>query len=244
MKKHRPRQCKPKPRIAKPAPAERREDGSLVFYHGGAGVLGVGDYLLPRALTGDPGSRAEWSDEWVKDAGLEDYEDDDFVFVTTNYKLAVRHAVLYRSGHGKLYEVIPEGTLEPDPARRQDCFRCSRAKIVAIKPVPWKLEQRIRSERPRENFKEAFDVFNQFVKDDPETLRRAQENALIAGQRIIEQKVGELATSDLSPRFIATELMAHAIRMVIPSCEMLLARVLAARHWEQVLATLPAQMRA
>lgn len=238
MKKHRLRQRKPQPRIA---PAERRSDGTLVFYHGGAGVLGIGDYILPRALCGDAGARADWPKSWVNAAGVEDHEDEDFVFVTTNFKLAVRHAVLHRSGRGKLYEVIQDGRIEADPARVADCFRCSRAKIVAIKAVPWKLKQSIRSERPR-NFEEAADDFEAFVKDDAETLRRAQENSLIAGQNLVEQKVGELATSDLSPRFIATELLAHGINMLVPSCELLFARVLAAKHWEEVLQNLPEEM--
>ena len=40
MKKHRPRQRKPRPRT-KAAPAEPRSDGTLKFYHGGVGGLAV-----------------------------------------------------------------------------------------------------------------------------------------------------------------------------------------------------------
>ena len=61
MKKHRPRRHnKPEPPRAtaasrtKAALAEQR----AAFYHGGFGRLSVGDYILPRNSTGQPGSRA------------------------------------------------------------------------------------------------------------------------------------------------------------------------------------------
>jgi hypothetical protein len=245
VKKHRPRPRKPKPPRAKVEPAERREDGSLVFYHGGPGWLNVGDFILPRGLTGADGARADWPEAYVTAAGVEDVDDADWVHITTNSKLAARFAVLHKSGNGKVFRVSPEGKIEPDQTRAQaqDCWRCSRAQIVAIEVIPYQDAQKIRAERPK-NFDEAADDFEQFVKDDAETLRRAQENALIAGQNLVEQKVGELATSDLSPRFIATELLAHAIHMLVPSCEILFARILAAKHWETVLSTLPVEMRA
>jgi hypothetical protein len=244
MKKHRHRQRKP--RIANAAPAERPSDEPVdgdAFYHGGAPGVGVGDYLLPRSLTGDAGSRAEWPDEWVKAAGVEDLEDGDWVFYTRNFKLAARCAVVHRSGHGRVYEVVPEGKIEADPARVQDCFRCSRAKVVAIKAIPDAFAQRIRAENPR-NFEEAASNFEKTVDDGAKTIRRAQDDAVSAGQELVRQKVAEICATDLSSQFIATELFAHALRLMVPDCDMWLARALAARHWETVLSTLPAQMRA
>jgi hypothetical protein len=88
MKKHRPRPRKPRNRKAPPAreaaatavvdAEEPHGDGA--YYHGGAGWLGVGDYILPRGLTGDQGSRADWPKEYFEAAGVpEDYEDGDYV---------------------------------------------------------------------------------------------------------------------------------------------------------------------
>jgi hypothetical protein len=108
VKKNRPRRPRnPRNRKA-PTVAAADEPSGDAYYHGGAPGVGVGNYLLPRNLTGDPGSRAEWPEQWVQAAGMEDYDDGDWVFVTKNFKLAVRCAVVHRSGRGQVYEVVPE----------------------------------------------------------------------------------------------------------------------------------------
>jgi hypothetical protein len=135
-----------------------------------------------------------------------------------------------------------KGKIEADPARVQDCFRCSRAKVVAIKAIPHALAQRIRAESPR-NFDEAAADFEKTVNDGAQTIRRAPDDAVSAGQKLVRKKVGEICAADLPSQFIATELMAHATRLLIPACDMWLSRALAARHWEHVIQSLPATLQ-
>jgi hypothetical protein len=123
-----------------------------------------------------------------------------------------------------------------------DCFRCQRAKIVGIKTIPYQLAQRIRAECPR-NFEEAADDFERCVEDGAATARRAQENTVRAGQNLVREKVGEICATDLSSRFIATELLAHSLRMLFPAHDIEVTRVLAAKHWEEVFQGLPQQLQ-
>ena len=104
-------------------------------YHGGNRGLRIGDFILPPAETG----RRSTSDIIVNQVHRRD-----MVYITPNYAAAS----LYASVHEQptVYEVSPEGDLEPDP----DCFcpglssACLRAKIVAIHKVPGKVIKKAR----------------------------------------------------------------------------------------------------
>lgn len=105
------------------------------YFHGGQRGLHIGDFILPPAETG----RACTSDIIPNQVHRRDR-----IYVTPD----MAAAYLYASVHAlpTVYEVLPEGDMEPDP----DCFApglsaaCLRAKIVAIHKVPGKIIKRAR----------------------------------------------------------------------------------------------------
>lgn len=107
----------------------------MAYFHGGNRGLRVGDFILPPATTG----RASTSDLIANNVHRRDR-----VYVTPD----VGGASLYASVQPlpTVYEVVPEGALEPDP----DCsdpglsFACPRAKIIAVHKVPGKVIKKAR----------------------------------------------------------------------------------------------------
>jgi len=139
MKKHRPRVKKLRKRQTK----EWSPKGG--WYHGGAPLLKAGDMLLPRSVTGAAGfSTVSESIRYL--LAPEILEDEDWVFVTSNVKLAFSYCSDHPSGNGWLYRVQPEGKIERDPDRLHDCFRCERARIIDVVRLPFRVKQQIRAE--------------------------------------------------------------------------------------------------
>lgn len=105
-------------------------------YHGGNRGLRVGEFILPPVDTG----RRSTSDIIVNRVHRRDR-----VYITPD----MAAASLYASVHAQptIYEVVPEGDIEPDP----DCFcpglssACPRARIVAVHKVPGKVIKKARA---------------------------------------------------------------------------------------------------
>jgi hypothetical protein len=99
------------------------------YFHGGNRGLKVGDYILPASAT----RRASASD-----FGAEKTHQKDRVYVSTNPS----HAQFFASASRDpvVYEVEPEGELEPDPdCRTGVSFACSKAKIISVHKIPGKI---------------------------------------------------------------------------------------------------------
>lgn len=107
----------------------------MPYFHGGQRGLRIGGYILPPSET----KKFSTSDYIANQVHRRDR-----VYITPD----LAAASLYASVHQlpTVYEVVPEGDLEPDP----DCFEpglssaCPRAKIVAIHKVPGKIIKRAR----------------------------------------------------------------------------------------------------
>ena len=70
-----------------------------------------------------------------------------------------------------------------------------------------------------------------------------QAQSLLASQALVAEKVNELLKkANLTPRWIATELFAQCLRMLVP-VDLHVARAASAKHWEDVIAGLPPEMR-
>jgi hypothetical protein len=102
---------------------QRNEKPRIRYFHGGNQGLQVGDYILPPDVA--PGA------DFVEHP----LHQKDRVYVST----ALAHAHFFASARPSpiVYEVEPEGTIEPDP----DCnvgisFTCPKAKVVAIHEIP------------------------------------------------------------------------------------------------------------
>lgn len=109
------------------------------YYHGGAPGRQRGAYILPPSITG----AACTADHVAKTDGVARR---DRVYVTTSFNAAL----LYAGGHrrGVIYEVEPDGELEPDP----DCnepglsYQCARArirKVLKVKPADLDAARRV-----------------------------------------------------------------------------------------------------
>lgn len=100
------------------------------YWHGGQSGLVVGDHLLSPEETGFRHFSGSFmnADEMQRSGYRRDR-----VYLVTIRAAAVMYAALHPSG-GCLYEVEPEGALEPDP----DCtepgmsWMCERARIVGV----------------------------------------------------------------------------------------------------------------
>jgi Rifampin ADP-ribosyl transferase len=98
------------------------------YYHGGNRGMKVGQYILPPSETGK---------ESASDFGAEKVHRKDRVYVSNR----LEDAQFFASGNKTpvVYEVEPDGEIEPDP----DCevgvsFACRKAKIVGIQNVSGK----------------------------------------------------------------------------------------------------------
>ncbi len=150
MKKHRPKARRPKRRTTAQNGLTVPPIIEGVYYHGGTAYMKVGDYVLPRSVTGLAALRDSMSFErQVAFIGedLQIFEDGEWAFITENFKLAAYYAVRceLRQKRGWVYRVEPEGEIEIDPDRVIDCFRCSRARIIAVEKIPFALTQKIKS---------------------------------------------------------------------------------------------------
>ncbi len=98
------------------------------YFHGGNRKLQIGDFVLPPTETGVSGMAA--SNPLCRK---------DRVYITPE----IVDAQFFASAANEpvVYEVVPEGELEPDP----DCnkpggsFACVRAKVIAIRKIPGKV---------------------------------------------------------------------------------------------------------
>lgn len=107
------------------------------YYHGGIPGLLPGQFILPPAET--------------KQASLSDYgaggiHRRDRVYVTTDPQAAALYAAMHPSKKGVVYQVEPQGELEPDPDCREPglSFQCDRARIVSRTKLKGKLAAKIR----------------------------------------------------------------------------------------------------
>lgn len=109
------------------------------FYHGGSPGRQRGAYILPPSITAAP-CTADYA------ANTDGVARRDCVYVTTNYHAAL----MYAAGHrrGVIYQVEPDGDLEPDP----DCnepglsYQCARArirKVIKVKPADLDAARRV-----------------------------------------------------------------------------------------------------
>lgn len=98
------------------------------YFHGGPRGLRVGSYILPPTETGKRS---------LSDYGAAGVHRRDRVYVATDISGAAIYAVMHPSMNGVVYEVAPEGDIEPDP----DCdqfglsFSCVRARIIAVRKM-------------------------------------------------------------------------------------------------------------
>jgi hypothetical protein len=73
---------------------------------------------------------------------------EEHVYITTDLTAAQLYAASNSAGGRKIavYEVIPQGILEPDPDCRHSnhSYACEKAKIVAVHNVPGKLIKKAR----------------------------------------------------------------------------------------------------
>jgi hypothetical protein len=97
------------------------------YFHGGSRKLYVGDYILPPTETGVEGM-----------VGNPHYRRDR-VYVVTDIQVAES----YGSAAPKpvVYEVVPEGEIEPDPDHPGSdiSFACPKARITALHKIPGKV---------------------------------------------------------------------------------------------------------
>jgi rifampin ADP-ribosylating transferase len=103
-------------------PVQTNAQSVARYFHGGHRGLKVGDYILPPSETGRSS---------VSDFGAQSVHRKDRVYVTASQGDAEFFASASREP--VVYEVKPEGQLEPDP----DCissvsFACPKAKIISI----------------------------------------------------------------------------------------------------------------
>lgn len=107
------------------------------YFHGGPPHLRIGDSIRPSSETGA---------QCTADYGAEGICRRDRVYVCTDRNDAIAYAAMHPSGKGRLYEVLPVGTLEPDP----DCnvlglsWQCERAIILSVFDLPKHLMRNIR----------------------------------------------------------------------------------------------------
>jgi hypothetical protein len=117
----------------------------LRYFHGGNRGLKIGGYILPPSVTGR---------ESASDFGAQKVHRKDRVYVSTRRDDAYFFASA--SPDPIVYEVAPEGDIEPDP----DCkvggsYACPKAKIIGIQKIPGKQIKKhrkkliARSHRPR-----------------------------------------------------------------------------------------------
>ncbi|MFW6010842.1 MAG: NAD(+)--rifampin ADP-ribosyltransferase [Gemmatimonadota bacterium] len=108
------------------------------FYHGGPPGLHVGDMILPASETGAP-SCSEYGAAGVHRA--------DRVYLCTDIHGALLFAAMHPSGKGRVYEVEPEGEVEPDPdwtGRPGVSVQAPRAKIVRVHNLSAAVRRQVR----------------------------------------------------------------------------------------------------
>jgi hypothetical protein len=100
------------------------------YFHGGNRGLKIGDYILPPSVTGR---------DSLSNYGAQKVCRKDRVYVSVARTDAQLFASRSDNDNPIVYEVEPEGELEPDP----DCisgasFACEKAKIVAVHKISGK----------------------------------------------------------------------------------------------------------
>jgi hypothetical protein len=110
------------------------------YFHGGKRGLVAGGYVLPPSITNVLSTY-----DYV---AMGDLHRRDRVYITTDLTAAQLYAAGNSAGTQKpaVYEVTPEGVVEPDPDCRHSghSYACEKAKIVAVHNVPGKLIKKAR----------------------------------------------------------------------------------------------------
>ncbi len=122
------------------------------YWHGGQRGLRLGERILPPSVT-----RVRLTtQEYARRAGLDLPARPDRVYVTTSRDAALLYAALHPS-RGWVYQVAPDGELEPDP----DCstpglsFACPSARIVRVMKVRGRLARQVLDELFRDDARAA-----------------------------------------------------------------------------------------
>ncbi len=105
------------------------------YWHGGVPGLKPGDVLVPPEVSGVSDALSEYREMFGVDPALLRR---DRVYVATDRQVARAYAAFRPSG--SLYEVRPEGVLEPDPDCSVDglSWQCERAVVVSVvDPLVW-----------------------------------------------------------------------------------------------------------
>jgi hypothetical protein len=111
---------------------------AAVYYHGGKPGLKRGMFVLPPTITG---ARS------ASDYGAAHVHRRDRVYIATSPEAAAIWAALHPSDHGTVYQVEPDGALEPDPDWDGDdgvSWQCERARVVKVHRLERAAIQRIR----------------------------------------------------------------------------------------------------
>lgn len=95
------------------------------WYHGGVPGLGVGDWLVPPDCSGTCHRLSLHAPE-----GAPHGTRTDVVYVTSDPEVARVYAAFYPDG--AVYEVDPDGPVEPDPDAPELAGMCDMARIVAV----------------------------------------------------------------------------------------------------------------
>lgn len=101
------------------------------YFHGGTPSLRPGDLILPPATTGTGRTLTDYAQQ----LGAGQAVRRDRVYLTTSRDVAKVYAAFYPDG--TLYQVIPDGELEPDP----DCmvpgvsWQCPVARVLRVVDV-------------------------------------------------------------------------------------------------------------
>jgi hypothetical protein len=119
---------------------ERIPEKQPRYFHGGKRGLVAGGYVLPPSIT-----NVLSSSDYAAMGGVHRR---DRVYITTDLTAAQLYGASNSAGGRKIavYEVIPQGILEPDPDCRHSnhSYACEKAKIVAVHNVPGKLIKKAR----------------------------------------------------------------------------------------------------
>lgn len=107
------------------------------WYHGGIAGLGVGDWLLPRTVTGWPSTEERLAQLGIQIEGMEpDRNRDDRVFLTWQRRLARAYAwhwaIVAGERCGSVYIAEPAPAAEPDPDLPEHGIQCERARVLSV----------------------------------------------------------------------------------------------------------------
>jgi hypothetical protein len=120
------------------------DSGGVKLFHGGRAGMPVGGYILPAANLGLV-AREKAVEQMLGDGYDRDIYQPNRVYVSADLNWAICCAARSRFPIA-IYEVLPEGELEPDPdcATFLRCYICARARILRKVPVDFRTLQKFK----------------------------------------------------------------------------------------------------